>query len=63
MLLEIRFAASAEIHILRVIQGLGHGLDEAAAAAARQIHFRPAQRAATPVDSVAVVRIRFELAY
>jgi TonB family protein len=63
VLLEIRFSAAGEIRIVRVIQGLGHGLDESAEAAAREIRFRPAERASTPVDSTAVVHIRFQLAY
>jgi hypothetical protein len=49
--------------VLRVIQGLGYGLDEAAVAAAQQIRFRAAIEDGQPVDSTAVVHIRFELAY
>jgi TonB family protein len=60
---EIQFSASGEVRIVRVVQGLGHGLDESASDAARQIRFRPALRALAPVDSTAIVHIQFQLAY
>jgi len=63
VLLEVLFAAAGETHVIRTIQGLGHGLDENAIAAAREIHFRPARRGDEAVDSVAVVHIVFQLAY
>jgi len=61
--LEVIFTASGEVKVLRVLQGLGYGLDDAAAAAARQIRFKPAQQDGQPVDFEAAVRIVFELAY
>jgi TonB family protein len=63
VLLEMLFTASGEARMLRVVRGLGYGLDEAAAAAARQIRFLPARRNGSPVDSRAVVHIQFQLAY
>ena len=60
--LEILFGASGEIQILRVVRGLGHGLDENAAQAARTIRFLPARRDGRPVDSTATVHIIFQLA-
>ena len=60
--LEVLFGASGEIHILRVIRGLGHGLDENAAHAARAIRFLPAKREGRAVDSTALVHIIFQLA-
>jgi hypothetical protein len=42
---------------------MGHGLDEAAIAAANKIRFRPAQRNGQPMDSTAVVHVVFQLAY
>ena len=63
VLLEVLFEASGEARVLRTIRGLGHGLDENAIAAAREIHFRPAQRDDAAVDSTAVVHIVFQLAY
>ncbi len=63
VVLEVMFESSGEAKVLRVVHGLGHGLDESAIAAARQIHFRPAQRDGIAVDSSAVVHILFQLAY
>ncbi len=48
---------------MRVVRGLGHGLDETAIAAAREIRFRPARQNGAPVDSDAIVHIQFQLAY
>ena len=56
------FGASGEIHILRVVRGLGHGLDENAAIAAKAIRFLPAKRDGHTVDSTAMVHIIFQLA-
>ncbi len=61
--LEVVFTASGEVRVVRVLQGLGYGLDEAAESAARQIRFRPALQDGQPVDSQVPIRITFELAY
>jgi TonB family protein len=63
VLLEMSFAANGQLHVNRVVRGLGHGLDEAAIAAANKIRFKPAMRAGQPVDSTAVVHVMFQLAY
>jgi TonB family protein len=63
VLLEVLFGASGEVRVIRMIRGLGHGLDENALSAARAIHFRPAQSGDAAVDSTAVVHIVFQLAY
>jgi TonB family protein len=60
--LEVVFGASGEVHILRVVRGLGHGLDENAAIAAKGIRFLPAKRDGHTVDSTAMVHIIFQLA-
>ena len=57
------FAATGEARVLGVVRGLGHGLDESAAAAARAIRFRPAERGGEAVDFKAIVHIVFQLAY
>jgi TonB family protein len=62
VLLDVMFAGSGEIHVVRTVRGLGHGLDEAAQRAAQQIRFRPAKKDGQPYDSEAVVHIVFELA-
>lgn len=63
VLLQVIFTATGEVKVQRVVRGLGYGLDEAAATAARQIRFRPAQQDGQPTDFSAVARIVFELAY
>jgi len=63
VLLEVLFAASGEARVLRTVRGLGHGLDESAIAAAREIRFRPAHRGDAAVDSSAIVHIVFQVAY
>jgi TonB family protein len=62
VLLEVVFESSGKLHVLRVIRGLGHGLDEAAVRAAEQIRFKPALRDGQPADSTAVLHIVFQLA-
>ena len=62
VLLAVLFGASGDIHVERVIRGLGHGLDEAAQRAATQIRFNPAKKDGRPTDSDAVVHIVFALA-
>jgi TonB family protein len=60
--LEVRFTANGRIEVLRVVNGLGHGLDEQARTAAQQIRFKPAMKNGQPVDQVSLVHISFQLA-
>ena len=60
--LEVVLEASGRLHVVRVVRGLGHGLDDAAVRAAEQIHFKPALRDGQPADSTAVLHIIFQLA-
>jgi TonB family protein len=60
--LEVRFTASGQVQVLRVMNGLGHGLDEQARLAAEHIRFKPATKNGQPVDQVSVIRISFQLA-
>src|SRR6267378_2498478 len=62
VLLEVVLEASGHIRVLRVVRGLGHGLDESAIRAAEQINFKPAMRDGQPADSTAVLHIIFQLA-
>jgi len=62
VLLEVQFEVSGSVRVLRVLRGLGAGLDETAVAAAQGIRFRPATRDGTAVDSTALVHIVFQLA-
>lgn len=61
VVLEVTFTASGSVQVIRVVRGLGHGLDESAALAARSLSFQPAQRDGRPVDVTANVRIEFQL--
>jgi TonB family protein len=63
VLLEVMFGANGQLHVNRVVRGMGHGLDEAAIAAANKMRFKPAQHYNQPVDSVATVHVVFQLAY
>ena len=58
---EVQFGAAGAVRVLRVLKGLGHGLDEAAQQAAAQIQFRPATRDGAAIDSTARVYIVFQL--
>jgi TonB family protein len=62
VLLEVVFGASGQIHVVRVVRGLGHGLDESAVRAAEKIQFKPALKDGQPSDSTAMVHIIFQLA-
>lgn len=62
VLLEVILEASGKLRVLRVVRGLGHGLDDAAVRAAEQIRFKPALKDGQPYDSTAVVHIIFQLA-
>jgi len=62
VVVSVTFVATGELRVQQVVKGLGHGLDEAALRAARQIRFRPALRDGQPYDYAAQVRIVFALA-
>jgi TonB family protein len=62
VVIGVVFEATGKVRVVRVLQGLGHGLDEAALRAAEQIRFRPARRGNQPVDFPATLRIIFQLA-
>lgn len=63
VLLEVMFTANGQLHVNRVVRGLGHGLDEAGVAAAAKMRFKPAMRNGQAVDSTATVHVVFQLAY
>lgn len=63
VLLEVEFAANGQLHVNRVVRGLGHGLDETAVAAANKMRFKPAMRNGQALDSTAIVHVVFQLAY
>ena len=61
VILEVEFTADGKVRVLRVVNGLGHGLDEMAQRAAEQIRFKPATSRGTPVDFRANLTIVFRL--
>jgi TonB family protein len=63
VLVEVIFRASGQVQTVRVVQGLGHGLDEAALHAAQQIRFKPALQEGHAVDFPAIAHIIFQLAF
>jgi TonB family protein len=63
VLLEVLFSANGQLHVNRVVRGLGHGLDETAIAAANKMRFKPAMRNGQPMDATAIVHVVFQLAY
>lgn len=62
VLLQVVFSASGQLQVVRVVHGLGHGLDEAAVAAAQRIRYKPALRQGSPVDFPATIHIVFQIA-
>lgn len=62
VVLKVVFDAAGKMRVLNIVEGLGHGLDEAAVEAAKEIEFKPAKRNGKPVDHTAVLRIVFQLA-
>jgi len=62
VLLEVMFGANGELHVNRVVRGLGHGLDEAAINATNKIKFKPAERNGSAVNSTAIVHVIFQVA-
>jgi TonB family protein len=60
--LQVRFMASGQVEVLRVVNGLGHGLDEAAKRVAEQIRFKPAEKDGHPVDHTTLIHVTFQLA-
>jgi TonB family protein len=63
VLLEVEFGANGELHVKRVVRGLGHGLDEAAMVAANKMKFKPASKNGQAIDSTAIVHVVFQMAY
>ena len=62
VLLDVEFTATGAVKVLRVVRGLGYGLDESALRAAINIRFKPAQRDGQPVDFRTSLNIVFRIA-
>ncbi|MBL8605020.1 MAG: TonB family protein [Myxococcales bacterium] len=61
VLLQLTLDAEGRVTEATVVQGLGHGLDEAALAAARQFVFEPGRRDGQAVPAMLRYRYRFRL--
>jgi len=59
--IEIEETGMVSNNEIRVIRGLGHGLDEAAVECVRQWYFKPALRSGYAVGSFASVEVNFRL--
>jgi TonB family protein len=62
VLLEVVLEATGKLRVVRVVRGLGHGLDDEAVREAEQIRFKPAVRDGQPADSTVVLHFIFQLA-
>ena len=60
--LEVEFMATGEVKVIRILRGLGHGLDEAAMRAVKGVRFTPALRDGQPIGIRTTVNIVFQLA-
>lgn len=63
VVLQAVLQRDGSVRILRVIHGLGYGLDQSARDAAQKVRFRPALRDGQPVDWTVLLHITFRLAY
>jgi protein TonB len=61
VVMEIVVEANGRVGQVRVLQGLGYGLDERAAAAVRLWTFKPATRRGSPVSVMVEVAMEFKL--
>jgi protein TonB len=61
VVLEIIVRADGNVGTVKLLQGLGSGLDQRAIEAVRQWRFSPARRFGTPVDVIVEVAVEFKL--
>jgi TonB family protein len=59
--LEVVVQRDGSVRSVRVLEGLGSGLDERAIEAVRQWRFAPARRMGQPVDVLVEVAVEFRL--
>ena len=59
--LQVRFLKTGKVEVLRVVNGLGHGLDQQAVNAVEQLQFRPAMLDGRPVDHTTLFHVTFQL--
>jgi protein TonB len=61
IIVEAMFRSDGTISSIRVVRGLGYGLDEKAIEAVSKIRFRPAERQNRPVDVRQKITVTFQL--
>jgi TonB family protein len=61
VVLEVVVRSDGTVGTVRILQGLGSGLDHRATDAIRQWRFSPARRYGTPVDVLVEVAVEFRL--
>ena len=61
VMLEIVITSTGSVGDVKVLRGLGFGLDDRAVAAVRNWRFAPARRLGTPVDVIVEVEVEFSL--
>jgi protein TonB len=61
VVLEIVIKSDGTVGDVKVLRGLGYGLDERAITAVRNWRFAPARRMGTPVDVLVEVEVEFSL--
>ncbi len=61
VVLEIVIRSDGSVGDVKVLRGLGYGLDDRAVAAVRNWKFSPARRLGTPVDVIVEVEVEFSL--
>ena len=61
VVMEIVVRRDGSVGDVRVLDGLGHGLDQRATAAVRQWRFSPARRRGAPVDVIVEVAMEFKI--
>jgi TonB family protein len=61
VVLEIVIRSDGSVGDVKVLRGLGFGLNDRAVAAVRNWKFSPARRQGTPVDVIVEVEVEFSL--
>lgn len=61
VVVQARFDEGGNITVLRVVRGLGYGLDENALAALKEWRFSPALQNGLPVTAIAEIEVPFKL--
>jgi protein TonB len=61
VVLEIVVRSDGRVGNIRIVQGVGGGLDQRAVDAVRQWKFAPGERQGTPVDVLVEVAVEFRL--